>query len=112
FANLSVNLAGAGYALVVTSPGYAGATSRSFTINVGAPYRLAFVNQPGATQAGAAISPALQVAVQDSAGNVVSSDARVVTMAFGFNPGTGTLSGTTAAAAAAGVAAFGNLSID
>ena len=62
--------------------------------------------------AGAAISPAVQVSVEDANGNVVTSDNSSVTIAIGANPGNGTLSGTLTVAAVNGVATFNGLSIN
>jgi hypothetical protein len=68
--------------------------------------------QPMNTAAGAAISPALTVKIEDANGNVVTTSSATVSVSLGANPGNGTLSGTASLAAAAGVATFDNLSID
>ena len=75
------------------------------------PVALAFGQQPGTTQVGAAISPPVTVRAVDSGGSTVPSFTGVVTIALGANPGGGTLSGTTTATAVAGVATFANLRI-
>ena len=62
--------------------------------------------------AGASITPAVQVSVEDAYGNVVTSDTSSVTLAIGTNPGGGTLGGTLTVAAVNGVATFSNLSIN
>ena len=62
--------------------------------------------------AGVAISPAVQVSVQDAFGNTVTSSGASITVAIGTNPGGGTLSGTATVSASSGVATFSNLSID
>ena len=49
--------------------------------------------------------------VEDTYGNVETTDSSSVAMAFGTNPGSGTLGGTTTMAAFDGVATFSNLSI-
>ena len=49
--------------------------------------------------------------MEDTYGNVVTTNTSQVTMAIGTNPGRGQLGGTPAVAAAAGVATFNNLSI-
>ena len=74
--------------------------------------KLAFTVQPTNATAGAAISPAVRVTVQDVDGNTVTSAAASITLAIGTNAGGGTLSGTATVAAVGGVAAFSNLSID
>ena len=114
FSGLSVNKTGTGYTLIASStPSYTGATSTAFTITPGAATQLVFVQQPAAsTTAGAAISPAVTVAVEDANGNVETSDnATTVNLAIGTNPGGGTLAGGAAVAVSAGVATFSNLSI-
>ena len=75
------------------------------------PVALAFGQQPGTTQVGAAISPPVTVRVVDSGGSTVPTFTGVVTIALGANPGGGALSGTTTATAVAGVATFANLRI-
>src|SRR2546422_3037656 len=89
-----------------------GITVQPSNATAGAASQLAFVIQPRATLSGGAISPAVQVAVQDAFGNTVTAATHSVTAAIRNNPGGGTLSGTTAAAAANGVATFSDLSID
>ena len=73
---------------------------------------MAFTAQPSSAAAGASISPAVQVSVEDANGNVVTSDNSSVTVAIGTNPGSGTLGGTLTVAAVNGVATFSNLSIN
>jgi len=73
---------------------------------------LVFTVQPTNTTAGATISPAVQVAAQDDAGNTVTGFTGTITVALGANPGGGTLSGTTSVAAVNGVATFSTLSIN
>ena len=62
--------------------------------------------------AGAPITPAVQVAIQDASGNTVTTATTSVTVAIGTNPASGTLSGTTTVSAVNGMAAFTNLRID
>jgi hypothetical protein len=75
--------------------------------------KLAFGQQPGNTVIATSISPAVTVQVQDTYGNVITSDSTdQVTVAIGTNPGGGTLSGTTTVTVTNGVATFSNLSIN
>ncbi|MBA3699219.1 MAG: PQQ-dependent sugar dehydrogenase [Planctomycetes bacterium] len=74
--------------------------------------RVAFIQQPSTINAGATISPAVRVAIQDSSGNTVTSSTATVTVAIGTNPGGATLAGTTTVAAVNGVATFSNLSLN
>jgi hypothetical protein len=68
--------------------------------------------QPSNVALGASIAPAVQVSVDDTNGNVVTTATNAVTIAIGTNPGGGTLSGTLTANAVAGVASFSTLSIN
>ena len=75
--------------------------------------KLAFSQQPTSATAGASISPAVTVLIQDANGYTVTGNTSNVTLAITANPGGGTLGGaTTVAAASGGVATFSNLSID
>ena len=90
-----------------------GATSDA-TVNVssGAATRLAFLVQPMNAIAGQSISPALQVAIQDNAGNTVRNATDPVTIAIGNNPGASTLSGNVTRDAVNGIATFNDLSLN
>ncbi|HEX3134167.1 MAG TPA: PQQ-dependent sugar dehydrogenase [Planctomycetota bacterium] len=78
----------------------------------GQPTKLAFTQQPTTLNAGATITPAVKVTVQDASGNTVPSSTTTVTLAIGSNPGSATLAGTTSVAAINGVATFSNLSLN
>ena len=79
----------------------------------GPPSKLAFVQGPSNTTAGAVITPAVKVAVEDANGNVETSDnATKVSLAIATNPAGGTLSGGAAVTVASGIATFPGLSID
>jgi hypothetical protein len=80
--------------------------------SVGPASKLVFTVQPGNATAGAAITPAVQVAVEDAQGNVVTTATTSITLAIGNNPGSGTLSGTTTVAAVNGLATFSGLSLN
>lgn len=112
FSDLSVDRAGTGYTLVAGGPGLGTTTSVPFDVTAGTGgggNHLAFVARPSDTAAGTAISPAVQVALEDSSGNILSSVTAIVTVTL---TGSGTLSGTTSVATAGGIANFGTLSID
>jgi hypothetical protein len=87
-------------------------TSTTIAIGAGVATKLEFTHEPSNVTAGAHISPAVQVTIEDGSGNVVSSATDPVTIAIGTNPGGGTLSGTLTVAAAGGVATFSDLSIN
>jgi VCBS repeat-containing protein len=82
------------------------------TATAGAATKLVFSQVPVNTSAGSPITPAVKVAIQDGAGNTVTSATDAITIAIGNNPAGGTLSGTTTVAAVSGVATFAGLSID
>lgn len=115
FSNLTINTAGSGYTLSATSPGLASSASISFTIGSpsggtpSSPVKLAFVQQPSNALTLATISPAVQVAVEDSNGNPVSAATNPVTL--GLVGGTG-LAGTLTATPQNGVATFSNLTVN
>jgi hypothetical protein len=87
-------------------------TSGTITTQVGAAAKLGFVQQPSNTVAGASITPAVTVAIQDANGNTVTTATDGVTISIGTNPGSGTLTGTATVAAVNGVATFSDLSIN
>src|SRR2546428_10155792 len=67
---------------------------------------------PAMTVANHQISPAVKVRALDAFGNVATGFTGAVTLALGSNAGGSTLSGTTAVAAAGGVATFFDLSVN
>ncbi|MGD0090295.1 MAG: putative Ig domain-containing protein, partial [Planctomycetota bacterium] len=102
--------------VTLTAQNAGGTDTQTLSIGItpGAPAKLAFGQQPGSTGnilAGAGITPAVTVLIQDANGNTVTSNSNV-TVAIGTNPGGGTLGGTTTVAAVSGVATFSGLSID
>src|SRR5205823_3007706 len=112
FTGLGLDKTGTGYTLTAAVGGLTGATSNAFNITAGAATQLVFSVQPTSATAGSAITPAVQVTAQDAQGNTVTGFAGSVTVALGANPGSGTLSGTKTVSALAGVATFGDLSLD
>jgi uncharacterized repeat protein (TIGR03803 family) len=75
------------------------------------PTQVAFPAAPPAAVAGAVLSPAVTVDVEDANGNVVTTDNSTVTLAIASGPTGGTLGGTVSATAVDGVATFSNLSL-
>ena len=112
FAGLSIDKAGSGYTLVATDGSLTSATSSGFSIGAGPAAKLVFTTPPGGGTGGTAWATQPVVKVQDSNGNVVTTDTSNVTVAIGTNPASGTLSGTKTVAASSGVATFAGLSID
>src|SRR5215510_5093243 len=74
--------------------------------------RLAFIAEPSTAHVGAFISPAVQVAVEDTLGKVDTTFSGGITMALSANPGAAVLSGTTTIVAVLGVATFSDLTIN
>jgi len=111
FSNLTIQRAASGYTLTASAASLQPVTSGAFDIAPAAAAQLAFTTQPGSTSAGATITPAVTVTIQDAFGNTVPSAAGTISLALSANPSGGTLAGTTSAAAVNGVATFGNLSI-
>lgn len=73
---------------------------------------LSFTSQPSNANEGETITPAIQVAALDTASQVDTSFSRTVTVTLATNTTGATLSGTRSVIAVAGVATFGDLSID
>src|SRR2546425_4326733 len=99
-----------------TDPTASGAKDHASTMvalkQLGLPAQLAFSVQPSNAVSTVAISPAIQVQVQDANGSLMTTATDSITLAIGTNPGGGTLSGTLTVAAVGGVATFSNISID
>ncbi len=96
--------------ITATSEGKSG--SADVTVSPGPADRLAFTVQPTTTGAGSPIAPAVQVSARDALGNAAAGFTGNVTIGIGANPVGGTLAGTKTVTAVAGVADFGDLSID
>src|SRR5207302_1792562 len=111
FFDLSIKQAGAGYTLVATASGMGPVSSAAFDVTSGPATQLGFTLQPTTTVAGQPLTPAVQVTAFDAVGNPVPGFTGTVTIAFGNNPGGGTLGGTTSAAPVNGVASFGDLTV-
>ena len=111
FFDLSIKQAGAGYTLVATASGMDPVSSAAFDVTPGPATRLGFTVQPTTTVAGQALTPAVRVTALDAVGNPVPGFTDTVTIAFGNNPGGGTLRGTTSAVTVNGVASFADLAV-
>jgi pantothenate kinase type III len=107
FSGLTLDQAGAGYALKVTSNGLSAATS-SFTVTPAAPAQLAITSQPpSSVTAGAGFG--LVVSVEDTYGNVEPNDSGDVSVALAGGTG---LDGTLSVPATGGLADFSGLTLD
>jgi uncharacterized repeat protein (TIGR03803 family) len=107
FGNLSVNNSGT-FTLTASDGSLTGATSSSFLVG-GKPAKLVFVQEPTGAGIGAAISPAVTVDVEDSNGNLVTSDSSTVTLSIAGGPLGGTMGGVVSVAADDGVATFNDI---
>jgi hypothetical protein len=99
FSNFSLNKAGAGYTLVVSTPGATNATSAAFSVAPAAP--AALVLQSGGGQSGqpnTALPAAILVRVDDAFGNGVNN----VQIQFAVSAGGGSVTPTTATTANGG----------
>lgn len=74
--------------------------------------QLAFSVDPTFAGPGVAISPAVQVEIQDASGALVKGARDAVTLSIGANPSGGVLYGTTTVNAVGGIATFTGISID
>jgi hypothetical protein len=75
------------------------------------PTQLAFTIQPSSSMAGLTLGPAIEVAVHDASGSLVTGATDSITLALGPNPSGATLSGTNSVGAVGGVATFSDLLI-
>jgi hypothetical protein len=112
FSSLQITRSGTDYRLVATDGDVSSAPSGVFVITPAGPDYLAFGTQPTTTVAGASITPAVSVRIYDAFDNFVDTATNSVSLAFGTNAGSGTLSGGTAVAAVEGVATFSALSVN
>ncbi len=78
----------------------------------GASRVLVFVAEPSTAHVGAFITPAIQVAVEDTLGAVDTTVSGGVTMTLSTNPTAAVLSGSTTIVFKAGVASFSDLTIN
>jgi hypothetical protein len=79
---------------------------------VGGANKLVFIVEPVNAAVGAHITPAVQIQVQDAAGNPVTTATNAITVSFASNPTGAALGGTTTVSAVNGTATFPNLTVD
>jgi hypothetical protein len=111
FSNVSITAPGDGYTLIASAQNLGNTVRAPFNMTVGAPFKLGFLAQPLNSGPGE-LMPAVRVAIQDVAGNTVSTATNTITLRISTNAGIGTLSGTTTTSAVNGVATFADLRID
>ncbi len=115
FSDLSLTAAGTGstaYALTATDGSLTAANSSSFDVAPAAPKQLAFNKGPTAAKAGAVISPAITVDVEDQYGNVVISNSSNVTLAIKTGPAGAPINGQLTDGANSGEASFDDISLE
>jgi adhesin/invasin len=112
FTNLQITTACTGYTLKATdiTDGPVTATSSPFAVTPATVSKLVFTTQPPASTP-ASSTFTVVVTIEDLYGNVETGDTHTVALSLATNPCSGTLGGTTAQAAGAGVATFTNLQI-
>jgi hypothetical protein len=111
FTALGIGKAGTAYSLTASASGLSSATSAPFDIIAGTANKLSFTGQPTDAVAGASVGT-LTLAVQDAAGNPITTFTGPVTLGLALNPGTAAISGTTTVNAVAGVATFTGISLN
>ncbi|WNG38694.1 S8 family serine peptidase [Archangium violaceum] len=110
FSDLTVSRPGINYTLTAGASGIYSDTSVGFNVSAGEASRLVFTSTPADnTAVGSAFT--VRVAVQDSAGNIISGATPEVTLSLD-NAAGATLGGTTTVTASGGVATFSGLSVD
>ncbi len=110
FSNITITTEGS-ESIKATDGSLTSVTSNVFTVNpvpplIGNPAQLAFAQQPFPVTQGSAISPAITVQVEDSKGNVVTTDSSAVTLSIASGPTGGVLGGTLTVNASSGIATF------
>jgi hypothetical protein len=108
FSNLILDAAGT-YTVKVTDGSLTSAASGNITISAGAATKLAFLQTPATGTAGQALTPPVQVAVEDAYGNVVTSNTTQISLIVASGPSSFTSGSTRIVAAVNGVATFSNL---
>lgn len=110
FSSLGLSGTAGNYTLDFSSSGLPNVTSGTIALAAGAAARLTISTQPSpAVASGSALAQQPVIQLRDGAGNPVSTSGVVVSAAI--SPGGATLTGTTTASSANGVATFTNLGI-
>ena len=113
FAGCKITGKAGSYTLKATDGSLTSATSASFSVTVGAAAQLVFTTEPGGGYSGLAWSIQPKVSVEDSGGNVVTTNASAVTLGIASQPGSGASLSCSAnpVTAAKGVASFAGCKI-
>jgi hypothetical protein len=111
FSNLILSVT-ATYTLKVSDGSLTGATSGNIVVSASSASKLKITQAPTTGTAGQDLSPVLNVSIEDSSGNVVTSNTSTATVAVASGPGSFASGSTTSVAAVNGVANFSNLFFD
>jgi streptogramin lyase len=110
FSGLTLNKAASGYALAVTAGGFGQGVTNAMTVTPAAATQVVITQQPPSTlKVGTRFS--MKASIEDAYGNVVTTAAGTVSVAFASNPTGATLGGTRSITASQGVATFTDLTI-
>jgi hypothetical protein len=110
FSNLILDTMGS-YTLSLSDGALTGETTGSITIRPASASTLVLQQSPSSGTAGQALA-AIKVAVEDSFGNIITSDASSVSVSVATGPGGFAIGSTTSVAAMNGVSTFNNLVFD
>jgi hypothetical protein len=108
--NVVLKTAGS-YRLKATDGTLAVGTSGGITIAAAAAAKLVITQQPTTGKVGIALTPALIIKVEDVFGNVVTTNATLVTLSIHSGPAGATLGGTFKVNAVKGIATFNNVKL-
>jgi adhesin/invasin len=101
-----------GNATVTASIAVGGSARFAETVTEGVVNKVGFKVGPTSGTVASAVTPSIQVAVQDAGGNTVPTSTASVTLEIGNNTGGAVLAGTLTRAAVAGVATFDDIKLD
>ncbi|HET9294201.1 MAG TPA: Ig-like domain repeat protein [Gemmatimonadales bacterium] len=112
FTDLGISGTVGSYTLHFTAGILTPVNSGTITLSAGSAAQLAFTVQPSDANVGGTITPAVEVEIQDGAGNLVTSATTSVTVALANNPTGANLGGTKTVSAVGGLATFSTLTVD
>jgi len=111
FSGLTLTRASSGYTLDTSGGGFGSGVTNAFSVTAAPATQLVIAQQPPAT-----VTPGtgfgLQASIEDQYGNVVTTAANTVSMAFANNRTGATLGGTLSVTASQGLATFSGLTIN
>ncbi|MFI5456839.1 MAG: hypothetical protein ACHRXM_15450 [Isosphaerales bacterium] len=111
FSGLTLNTASSRYALYTSGGGFGWGVTNLFSVTAATATQLVIAQQPPATVK-VSTGFGLQAYIEDQYGNMVTTAANTVSVAFANNPAGATLGGTLSVTASQGVATFSGLTIN